>query len=68
MMSHIPFPVVATHDIHKGRAYIKMGTPGEIIGISGATPSHYDVTFWPLDADGISVTLSYLTRIDLREA
>ena len=68
MMSRIPFPVVATHDIHKGQALIKTGTPGEITGISGATPSHYTVTFWPLGADRASVTLSYLTRTDLREA
>ena len=68
MMSRIPFPVVATHDIHKGQALIKTGTPGEITGVSGATPSHYTVTFWLLGADRASVTLSYLTRTDLREA
>ena len=68
MMAHIPFPVVATHDIHKGAALIRTGTHGEITGISGATPSHYNVTFWPSGADGTSVMLSYLTRIDLREA
>ena len=67
-MAHIPFPVVATHDIHKGGALIKTGTYGEITGISGATPSHYNVTFWPAGGDGTSVMLSYLTRIDLREA
>jgi hypothetical protein len=68
MMAHIPLPVIATHDIHKGTTLIKTGTHGEITGISGATPSHYNVTFWPFGADGKSVTLSYLTRIDLREA
>jgi hypothetical protein len=68
MMSRIPFPVVATHDIHKGQALIKTGTLGEITGISGATPSHYTVTFWPFGANGAVVTLHYLTRTDLREA
>ena len=69
MMSRIPFPVVATHDISKGHApLIKSGTPGEITGISGATPSHYTVSFWPIGPDGVAVTLSYLTRNDLREA
>jgi hypothetical protein len=69
MMSRIPFPVVATHDICKGLApLIKSGTPGEITGISGATPSHYTVSFWPFGPEGVAVTLSYLTRNDLREA
>ena len=69
MMSRIPFPVVATHDIRKGQApLIKRGTPGEITGVSGATPSHYTVTFWPYGLDGVVVTLTYLTRTDLREA
>ena len=40
MMSRIPFPVIATHDIRKGHApLIKTGTAGEITGISGATPT-----------------------------
>lgn len=68
MMSRIPFPVVATHDINKGKVHIECGTPGEITGISGATPSHYTVTFWPFGADGVTVTVGYLTRTDLREA
>ncbi len=68
MMAHIPFPVVATHDIQKGTAVIKTGTHGEITGISGATPSHYNVTFWPSGPDGTCVTFSYLNRIDIREA
>ena len=68
MMSRIPFPVVATHDIRKGQALIKRGTPGEITGVSGATPSHYTVTFWPYGLNGVVVTLTYLTRTDLREA
>ena len=69
MMSRIPFPVVATHDIRKGQGpLIKRGTPGEITGVSGATPSHYTVTFWPYGLDGVVVTLTYLTRTDLREA
>ena len=39
MMSRIPFPVIATHDIRKGHApLITTGTAGEITGISGATP------------------------------
>jgi hypothetical protein len=69
MMSRIPFPVVATHDISKGYApLIRSGTPGEITGISGATPGHYTVSFWPFGPDGVAVTLNYLTRNDLREA
>jgi hypothetical protein len=69
MMSRIPFPVVATHDIRNGQAPpIKMGTAGDITGISGATPSHYTVAFHPLGPGGVVITLNYLTRTDLREA
>jgi hypothetical protein len=69
MMSRIPFPVIATHDIHKGHApLIKTGTAGEITGISGATPSHYTVAFRPFGPDGLVITLDYLTRTDLRDA
>ena len=39
MISRIPFPVIATHDIRKGHIpMIKTGTAGEITGISGAPP------------------------------
>ena len=69
MMSRIPFPVVATHDIRKGQApLIKTGCAGDITGISGATPSHYTVAFRPFGPDGVVITLTYLTRTDLREA
>ena len=68
MMSRIPFPVIATHDIRSSSPLIKAGTPGEITGISGATPSHYTVSFWPFGPEGVVVTLNYLTRNDLREA
>jgi hypothetical protein len=69
MMSRIPFPVVATHDISNGQAPpIKMGTAGDITGISGATPSHYTVAFHPFGPGGVVITLNYLTRTDLREA
>jgi len=69
MISRIPFPVIATHDIRKGHApLIKTGTAGEITGISGATPSHYTVAFRPCGPDGVVITLDYLTRTDLRDA
>ena len=72
MMSRIPFPVIATHDIRNGQAPpIKMGTAGDITGISGAIPSHYTVAFRPFrpfGPDGVVITLNYLTRTDLREA
>jgi hypothetical protein len=69
MMARIPFPVVATHDICKGTTVlVPIGTRGEITGVSGATPSHYTVKFWPAGTDGDVVTLEYLTRMDLREA
>jgi hypothetical protein len=65
----MPFPVVATHDIRKNKSLlVRRGTPGEITGVSGATPSHYTVTFWPAGLDGETVTVSYLTRTDLKEA
>ena len=68
MMTRIPFPVIAKRDIRQSTAYIRTGTPGEITGVSGATPPYYTVTFWPAGADAASITLSYLTRNDLREA
>jgi len=69
MISRIPFPVIATHDIRKGHApLIKTGTAGEITGISGATPSHYTVAFRPFGPDGLVIILDYLTRTDLRDA
>ncbi len=68
-MAQIPLPVVATHDICRGTdILVASGTRGEITGVSGATPSHYTVRFWPANADGDVVTLDYLTRTDLREA
>ncbi len=69
MMAQIPLPVVATHDICRGTTVlVRTGTPGEITGVSRATPSHYTVRFWPAGAGGEVVTLEYLTRTDLREA
>ena len=68
MMTRIPFPVIARHDIRQSAAFIRSGTPGEITGVSGAQPSYYTVTFWPRGADSASVTLSYLTTSDLSEA
>lgn len=68
MMTRIPFPVTARHDIRQSTVFIRSGTPGEITGVSGVQPSYYTVTFWPRGADSASVTLSYLTTNDLREA
>jgi hypothetical protein len=68
MMTRIPFPVIARRDIRQSAVYIRTGTPGEITGVSGATPTYYTVTFWPRGADSASVTLSYLTTNDLSEA
>ncbi len=52
MLSAIPFPVIASHDIRQGQsALIKTGTPGEITGVSGAAPSYYTVSFWPSGPD-----------------
>jgi len=68
MMTRIPFPVIATRDIRQSAVFIRGGTPGEITGVSGTTPPYYTVTFWPSGADRASVTLSYLTTNDLREA
>lgn len=69
MLSAIPFPVIASHDIRQGQsALIRTGTPGEITGVSGAAPSYYTVTFWPSGPDQAPVTLSYLTRTDIKEA
>ncbi len=69
MLSGIPFPVIASRDIRQGQsALIRTGTRGEITGVSGAAPSYYTVTFWPSGPDQASVTLSYLTRTDVREA
>ena len=68
LMTRIPFPVIARRDIRQSAVYIRSGTPGEITGVSGATPPNYTVTFWPRGADFASVTLSCLTRNDLRDA
>ena len=69
MLSAIPFPVIASHDIRQGQsALIKTGTPGEITGVSGAAPSYYTVMFWPSGPDQAAVTLSYLTRTDIKDA
>jgi hypothetical protein len=68
MLTRIPFPVTARRDIRQSAVYIRTGTPGEITGVSGVTPPYYTVTFWPRGADSASVTLSYLTRNDVREA
>jgi len=68
-MTHFPFPVVAVHNIRRGPSpLVPTGTPGEITGISGATPSHYDVTFRLPGVDGATVTIHYLTRTDLADA
>ena len=69
MLTQIPFPVVALHDIRRSPALlIPRGTPGEITGVSEATPSRYTVTFWPFGMGGATVTISHLSRTDLKEA
>lgn len=69
MMTRIPVPVVATHDLRRVPGiFIKRGTPGELTGVSQATPGHYTVTFWPAGLDGMTVVVDHLTRLDLREA
>jgi hypothetical protein len=47
---------------------IKCDTLGEITGTSGTDPVYFTVTFWPHGADGETVTVSHLSRTDLREA
>jgi len=69
MMTRIPIPVVATHDLRRGQGpIIKRGTPGEVTGVTGAVPGHYTVTFWPFGAAGTTVVVDHLTRLDLKEA
>ena len=69
VVTSIPFPVVSVNEIRRGSSLlIPRGTPGEITGVSGATPSHYTVTFWPFGLDGATVTITDLTRNDLIEA
>ncbi len=69
MMTRIPVPVVARHDLRSAPGIlIKRGTPGELTGVTGAAPGHYTVTFWPAGLDGMTVVVDHLTRHDLKEA
>jgi len=69
MMTRIPIPVAATHDLRRGRGpLIKRGTPGELTGVTRATPGRYTVTFWPYGPTGITVVVDNLTRLDVKEA
>ena len=68
MTDQPPIQVRATHDLRSPSVPIKCDTLGEITGTSGTDPVYYTVTFWPHGADGEAVTVSHLSRTDLREA
>ena len=69
MMTRIPVPVVATHDLRVASGvFIKRGTPGNLTCVTGAVPGHYTVLFWPAGLDGKTVVVDHLTRHDVREA
>ena len=69
MMTRIPIPVIASHDLRRGHGVvIRQGTHGELTGVTGAIPGHYTVTFWPSGSAGLPVIVDHLTRIDLKES
>jgi hypothetical protein len=68
MTDQPPIQVRATHDLRSPSVPIKCDTLGEITGTSGSDPVYFTVTFWPYGADGETVTVSHLSRTDLREA
>jgi hypothetical protein len=67
MTDQTPIRVRATHDLRGPSGPIRCNTLGEITGTSGSEPVSFTVTFWPLGPDGQAVTVSHLSRTDLRE-
>jgi hypothetical protein len=67
MTEQPPIRVRATHDLRSSAGPIKCNTLGEITGTSGAEPVSFTVTFWPSGPDGEAVSVSRLSRTDLRE-
>jgi len=67
MITRVPIPIVATHDVRRAGILIERGTRGEVTEMSGV-PGQYTVRFWPFGLTGTTVVVDRLTRLDLTAA
>jgi hypothetical protein len=62
-----PILVTATHELRQRSTTVPPGTPGEIMAMTGSSPTYYTVSF-RLGGTNERVTIEHLSRMDIHEA